>query len=308
MANLRRLMLPLFFFSFLAISFGQTNKFEAYKNVLILPFQDFGEKEKSLAEVLKDEIEAALTDCADCPFKSVEATFPTAMTMELSRQLTQMDTLTANDFAPLTANSGTKTPDLIVFGSYYDEKVSDNIEVKLSFYAPKTGQRIAYHVLSLNRAVAYQNARLGRIYVQSFVRNKILGLPITALKQANKQVKTVLIGTGVSLGVMGYGLVSSLNSQKNWKDYLAKNPYDTENSWKTKDKTYVNQQIALIAGGVLTAVTATVLLKKIKQKKSLSLLKELNYADVTPSVSKPKKPLFRLKLITGAQNGVLIQF
>jgi hypothetical protein len=256
-------------FVFPIFSFAQTPS--VCRDIYVWDFVDNTGKRLSDANVQTD-MEIALSSCSECRVFEQKTNSDLEVAKKNERLSTKSDAL-SESLSKKLSEKGIKH---VMFGTV-SEKNSDVI-VDFKILSVNTKNAVYTGVFTMNRNDFYGNRTQRRDAFKDFIINKILKKP--------SPVKLIVpvITTIAGAGVVAYGLLKTGSIKSDWQTAFDKNPFDKA-LYDTQNKTYKTNQYIAIGGGVVMAVGAFLLVKKIAERKKYS--QSTGLTEALPK-SKPK--------------------
>jgi FlgO protein len=271
-------------------SFAQTPS--VCRDIYVWDFVDNNGKRLSDANVQSD-MELALSSYSECRVFEQKTNSDLEVAKKNERLSTKSDAL-SESLSKKLSEKGIKH---VMFGTV-TEKNSD-VMVDLKILSVNTKNAVYTGVFTMNRNDFYGNRAKRRDAFKDFIINKILKKP--------SPVKLIVpvITTIAGAGVVAYGLLKTGSTKSDWQTAFDKNPFDKA-LYDTQNKTYKTNQYIAIGGGVVMAVGAFLLVKKIAERKKYS-----QSTGLTDVLSKPKSKFIIEPIVCAESNiglGVGLRF
>jgi hypothetical protein len=241
------------------------------RDIYVWDFVDNTGKRLSDANVQTD-MELALSSCSECRVFEQKTNADLEVAKKNERLSSKSDAL-SESLSKKLSEKGIKN---VMFGTV-TEKNSD-VELDLKILSVNTKNAVYTGTFTMNRNDFYGNRTKRREAFTDFIINKILKKP--------SPVKLVVpvITTIVGAGVVAYGLLQKGTVKTDWQTAFDKNPFDKA-LYDEQNKKYKTNQYIAAGGGVVMAVGAFLLVKKIAERKKYS--QSTGLTDALPK-SKPK--------------------
>ena len=274
------LIIPLFI-SFALNTYAQTAS--TCRDIYVWDFQDNAGKKLSDNDATTD-MEMALSACSDCRVFEQKANSDLEVTKKNERLSSKSDRLSETLIKKLS-EKGIKH---IMFSTVTEK--NSNVDVDIKIFSSTTKNAVYSGVLTMNRNDFYGNRTKRRDVFKDFIINNILKKP--------SPVKLIvpIVVTLAGAGAVGYGLLQKGSVKSDWQAALDKDPFDKANAYTDQNSKYKTNQYIAVGGGVVMAVGAFLLVKKIKERKK--------YNQSTALTEALPKPKFIIEPIIPTQSNI----
>ena len=282
------LIIPLFI-SFALNTYAQTAS--TCRDIYVWDFQDNAGKKLSDNDATTD-MEMALSACSDCRVFEQKANSDLEVTKKNERLSSKSDRLSETLIKKLS-EKGIKH---IMFSTVTEK--NSNVDVDIKIFSSTTKNTVYSGVLTMNRNDFYGNRTKRRDVFKDFIINNILKKP--------SPVKLIvpIVVTLAGAGAVGYGLLQKGSVKSDWQAALDKDPFDKANAYTDQNSKYKTNQYIAVGGGVVMAVGAFLLIKKIKERKKYN-----QSTGLTEALPKPK---FMIEPLVSTQSynslGIALRF